>query len=140
MAWAILDSNIYIDYWERGLHEALIERLSRQFIIRHSSVVMSELRRGARALRARKLVDALRRTAPDPWDPEDKDWWEAGKLVRLIGDLEGWDATKRRDFQNDALIALTARNHGAALVTANHRDFELLRRMLHFVLITPDKA
>jgi hypothetical protein len=33
---------------------------------------------------------------------------------------------KRRDFQNDALIALTARRHGATVVTANSSDFELL--------------
>ena len=28
--------------------------------------------------------------------------------------------------QNDALIVLTARRHGAMVVTANQRDFELL--------------
>jgi len=33
---------------------------------------------------------------------------------------------KRREFQNDALIALTARRQGAMLVTANQRDFALL--------------
>jgi predicted nucleic acid-binding protein len=32
----------------------------------------------------------------------------------------------RREFQNDALIALTARRHGATVVTDNRVDFEVL--------------
>jgi predicted nucleic acid-binding protein len=43
-----------------------------------------------------------------------------------VGDANDWDPGKRRDFQNDALIALTARRHGAAVVTVNRADFELL--------------
>jgi predicted nucleic acid-binding protein len=46
----------------------------------------------------------------------------------VIGDAHGWDRGKRRDFQNDALIGLTAVRHGATVVTANHTDFELLTR------------
>jgi predicted nucleic acid-binding protein len=33
---------------------------------------------------------------------------------------------KRREFQNDVLIALTARRYGATVVTANRGDFALL--------------
>jgi predicted nucleic acid-binding protein len=62
------------------------------------------------------------------------DWWEAGHLIRRIGDAQGWDSKKRRDFQNDALIALTARRHGATVVTANRRDFGLLSRAVPFSL------
>jgi predicted nucleic acid-binding protein len=64
------------------------------------------------------------------WDPSARDWWDAGKLVRKIGDKQNWDINKRRDFQNDALIALTARRYGATVVTANSPDFELLRSEL----------
>lgn len=62
------------------------------------------------------------------WEPTPDDWWRAGRLVRVIGDARGWDRGKRRDFQNDALIGLTARRHGATVVTANRADFELLAR------------
>ena len=48
--------------------------------------------------------------------------------THVIGDARGWDRGKRRDFQNDALIGLTAVRHGATVVTANHTDFELLTR------------
>jgi predicted nucleic acid-binding protein len=42
---------------------------------------------------------------------------------------------KRREFQNDALIALTARHHGATIVTRDRVDFELLARKLHPALV-----
>jgi predicted nucleic acid-binding protein len=126
MPWAILDSDIYIGHWERGLYQEDLERVAKAFIVRHSSVVLSELRRGARTPQARRLVDSLHRIARVRWEPSDQDWWEAGRLVREIGDAENWEVNKRREFQNDALIALTARRHGATIVTGNAGDFNLL--------------
>ena len=73
-------------------------------------------------------MDALFRLARVQWEPTAADWWQAGRLIRVIGDARGWDRGKRRDFQNDALIGLTAVRHGATVVTANHTDFELLTR------------
>jgi predicted nucleic acid-binding protein len=60
------------------------------------------------------------------WEPTPRDWWEAGQIIRTVGDAHDWDRSQRRDFQNDALIALTARGHGATVVTANSGDFEIL--------------
>jgi predicted nucleic acid-binding protein len=130
MAVAILDTSIYIDHWERGLYQETLETLRQAYIIRHSAVVLSELRRGARGREAERLVAKLYDLATIRWEPLVADWWEAGRLVRNIGDKENWDINKRRDFQNDALIALTARRHGATVVTANSSDFELLRSEL----------
>ena len=49
----------------------------------------------------------------------------------MLGDAHHWDPQKRQAFQNDVLIALTARcRHGAMVVTANKGDFELLRKEL----------
>ena len=127
---AILDTSIYIDHWERGLYQETLENLRRAYIIRHSAVVLSELRRSARGRDAERLVADLCELATIRWKPSVADWWEAGRLIRNIGDSEGWDINKRRDFQNDALIALTARSHGATVVTANSSDFELLRSEL----------
>ena len=98
------------------------------YVIRHSAVVLSELRRGARTREAQRLVEELYRFAAVRWEPTVEDWWEAGRLIRTIGDAEAWDTNKRRDFQNDVLIALTARRHGATVITANRLDFELLSK------------
>ena len=135
MAVAILDTNVYIDHWERGLYQETLENLRRAYLIRHSAVVLSELRRGARDREARRLVAALFELATIRWEPSVADWWEAGRVVRSIGDKRDWDINKRRDFQNDALIALTARRHGATVVTANYADFELLRSQLRISVL-----
>jgi predicted nucleic acid-binding protein len=136
MAVAILDTSVYIDHWERGLYQNTLEILNRAYIIRHSAVVLSELRRGTRGREAERLVAALFELATVRWEPSVADWWEDGRLVRNIGDKQDWDVNKRRDFQNDALIALTARRHGAIVVTANSSDFELLRSVLRISVLS----
>ena len=130
MPWAVLDASVYIDYWNQGLYEESLAAVRRGFVLRYSAVVLSELRRGARTREARRLVEALFQFARIQWEPTSADWWEAGRLIRDIGDARGWDVTKRRAFQNDALIALTARRHGATVVTANRADFGILTQEL----------
>ena len=130
MPWAILDTNVYLGHWELGLYASELAMARRKFVIRHSAVVMSELRRGARTRDALSVVDGLYKLAHAQWEPSADDWWQAGRLMRDIGDEQTWDRNKRRDFQNDALIGLTARRHGATVVTANRNDFELLAREL----------
>ncbi|MGH7843942.1 MAG: type II toxin-antitoxin system VapC family toxin [Candidatus Binatia bacterium] len=127
---AILDTNVYIDHWERGFYQETLEVIRKGYIVRHSVVVLSELRRGARTRQAERLVLDLFRLARICWEPTVADWWEAGRLVRKIGDEQRWDTSKRRDFQNDALIALTGRRYGATVVTVNVADFDLLAREL----------
>src|SRR6266852_1542577 len=126
MAWALFDSSIYIGHWERGLYDDVLLSVRRSFVVRHSAVVLSELRRGARTKEVQEKVAMLFRLARTQWAPSERDWWEAGGLIRDIADREGWDPIKRRSFQNDALIALTARRYGATIVTANKYDFRLL--------------
>src|SRR4029453_17292034 len=98
MAWAILDSNVYIDYWQGdvAIEEALAS-IRQTFVIRHSSVVLSELRRGARTSAAQHIVEELFALAAVQWCPTEEDWWTAGRLIRVIGDAHQWDASKRRD-------------------------------------------
>ena len=136
MTWAVLDTDVYIDHWlgEPAVDDALRE-VRRAFIIRHSSVVLSELRRGARTPAARRHVSALYRIAAVQWAPTAEDWWTAGDLVRAIGDAQDWEIAKQREFQNDALIALTARRHGATLVTRNRADFSLLETKCRIVAL-----
>jgi len=125
---AILDSTVYIDHWRGTLSEDALRQVQQTFIIRHSSVVLSELRRGARTRDAQGLVEGLFKLARIQWPPTSADWWEAGRLIRKIGNPRGWDPTRRLRFQNDVLIALTARRQGATIVTSNRADFDLLAR------------
>ena len=128
--WAVIDTSVYIGHWERGLYEDTLAEVRKAFVIRHSAVVLSELRRGARTRGAERTVARLHDLARGVWEPTPKDWWDAGQIIRSVGDAHDWDRSKRRDFQNDTLIALTARGHGATVVTANRGDFEILGRRL----------
>jgi predicted nucleic acid-binding protein len=128
--WAVIDTSVYIGHWERGLYEDTLAEVRKTFVIRHSAVVLSELRRGARTREAERTVNRLHHLARGIWEPTPKDWWEAGQIIRTVGDTHDWDRSKRRDFQNDTLIALTARGHGATVVTANRDDFEVLGKRL----------
>ena len=140
MPWAILDSNVYLGHWELGLYASELAMAQRKFVIRHSAVVLSELRRGARTRDALSVVNGLYKLAHVRWEPTSDDWWQAGRLIREIGDDQTWDKNKRRDFQNDALIGLTARRHGATVVTANRNDFELLARELDLRILVVGKS
>src|SRR5262245_3989460 len=135
MRWAILDTNIYIGHWIKGLYAAELVTIRERCVIRQSSVVLSELRRGARTRAMHRLIDSLYRFSAVQWAPTPEDWWEAGRLIARIGDAHGWDVNKRRDFQNDTLIALTARRHGAAVITANRADFALLGKDLGITVV-----
>jgi len=128
--WAILDTSVYIGHWERGLYVDRLDEVRRAFVVRHSAVVLSELRRGVRTREAARTVARLHGLASTIWGPTTADWWEAGRIIQTVGDAHDWDRNKRRDFQNDALIALTARGHGATVVTANREDFEILGKRL----------
>jgi predicted nucleic acid-binding protein len=130
VAWVIIDSSVYIGHWERCDHQAPLEQVQKTHVIRQSAVVLSELRRGARTRAGQRLVETLARIARTAWEPTATDWWEAGRWIRKLGDARQWDVAKRREFQNDTLIALTARRHGASILTANHADFDLLARHL----------
>jgi predicted nucleic acid-binding protein len=135
VVYALIDTGVYIDHWERSLHVNSLAVITRSFVVRQSAVVLSELRRGARTRAAIRLVDSLRRLAPVIWEPSSEDWWKAGELIRTIGDAKQWETSKRREFQNDALIALTAVRHGAQVVTTNGADFELLAKKLPLDII-----
>jgi predicted nucleic acid-binding protein len=126
VAHAIIDTNVYIDYWQGSIPDRVLADARKQYIVRQSAVVLSELWRRARDRRAQRLVNELRSLATVVWEPAEADWWTAGELIRTIGDTQGWEVNKRRQFQNDALIALTARRHGATVITTNTEDFRLL--------------
>jgi predicted nucleic acid-binding protein len=52
---------------------------------------------------------------------------ERKKLANIRAD-HGFQPHKLRDLHFDVLIALTARSHGARLITTNRTDFELINR------------
>jgi predicted nucleic acid-binding protein len=101
--------------------------------IRNSSVVLAELWRGVSLPVDRKAVEELEKNHPT-FTPPANNWVESGQiLAKMRADL-GFEPRKLRDLHFDVLIALTARTHGARLITSNRADFELICEYLEFQL------
>ena len=120
---AIFDTSIFIDHLRTGCHQQRIDSLS--CLVRLSSVVLAELWRGATGPAEREFLRALEKNHRI-LTPTESNWRESGRLLGQIYADKGFTPDKLRDLHFDVLIALTARYHGARLITSNRADFELI--------------
>jgi len=137
--WMVFDTNVYVAALREGLGGASFGRLEeaapRTFL---ASVVSAELRAGALDEAGRRAVIELGQHFQRVGRvvvPTAGSWNDAGDLLARIARREPSFRTKLRGLWNDALIALSARQIGATLVTENLHDFELLRRYVRFELV-----
>jgi predicted nucleic acid-binding protein len=119
----ILDTSVLVDDIRTGRYRRRIANL--HGVIRNSAVVMAELWRGVVKPAEREFLRALGRNHPT-LTPTEKNWLESGEILGEIRTDRGFAAEKLRDLHFDVLIALTARSHGARLITSNRADFELI--------------
>ena len=127
----IFDSSIVIDQIRTNRH--LDRILNVNGLVRNSSVVLAELWRGIASPIDRKIVEALERGHPI-LTPTTNNWLESGRVLEKIRDDKGFEPRKLRDLHFDVLIALTARSHGARVITSNRADYELIRQYRDFKL------
>ena len=127
----IFDTSILVDDLRTGRHQARIQSITG--LIRNSSVVLSELWRGSTKAAEREFVRVLGKNHPI-FTPTEKAWLESGQLLSRIRADKGFAPEKLRDLHFDILIALTARSHGALLITSNRADFELIHQYRKFRL------
>jgi predicted nucleic acid-binding protein len=128
---AVFDTSVFIDHLRANRFKEQIAGLSG--LVRNSSVVLAELLRGATRQAEIDFVQTLAANHP-VFTPTEKTWLESGELLSLINRDKGYSAEKLRDLHFDVLIALTARQHGATLITSNRSDFELIRIYKKFKL------
>jgi predicted nucleic acid-binding protein len=133
----LLDSNVYIDSFNDAVFGASFRAFHHTHLPRIvlSAVVVHELLVGARDRRRER---ALRRAVVEPFRarrrihvPAAHTWELAAELDRELRALGGFDASlAQRSFANDLLIAASAREIGATIITRNLADFEIVRRVL----------
>jgi predicted nucleic acid-binding protein len=136
--WVVFDTNVYVTALRQGVtgpaFARIRERAPRTFL---ASVVSAELRAGATdqtgKLAVRELVDQFDRLGRVV-TPDARSWNLVGDILGDIRRREPGLRAKTASLWNDALIALSARQIGASVVTDNARDFELLRRSVRFEL------
>jgi predicted nucleic acid-binding protein len=127
----VFDTSVIIDDLRTLRHRGRIQSLVG--VIRTSSVVLAELWRGAANPSDHEFLRALARSHPI-LTPTEKNWRESGEMLSRIRADHGFEPHKLRELHFDVLIALTARTHGARLITTNRRDFELISRYREIML------
>lgn len=126
----LIDTNIYIGAINDARIGAALAAFEQAALsqLAVSAIVAFEL---AVCARNRKHAETLERWLLRPFRgmgrfivPSDRSWRIAAEITRAIRD-DGRYAAKLsgRGFLNDVLLAATAREHGATLITANARDF-----------------
>lgn len=113
----------------RGHHQESIESVTG--LIRTSSVVLAELWRGAGKPAELEFLRTLEKNHP-VLTPTEKNWLESGHILGKIYAAKGFSPDELRDLHFDVLIALTARSHGARLITSDQADFELINSYRKF--------
>ena len=121
----IFDTSVIVDEARTGRHRKRIESVEGG--IRLSSVVLAELLRGVVGPSEHRFLRTLARNHP-VLTPTRENWLEAGEILADIRADQGFESHKLRDLHFDVLIALTARSHGARLITTNRADFEMISR------------
>ena len=127
----IFDTSVFVDDLRSGCHEQRIQSVAG--LIRTSAVVLAELWRRATKLAEREFLRALARNHPI-LTPTEGNWLESGQILAKMRSEHGYTPDKLRDLHFDVLIALTARSHGARLITSNRADFETIHRHCKFEL------
>ena len=129
---AVLDTSVYIEIFRTG--RFTLDLLRSPWIIRCSSVVLHEIRRGARTTLERRFVNELARKVR-VITPLERHWLESAEILSVIGEKKGFGPNKLNALALDALIALSVRDIGATLITCNRKDFEEIRRHKQFKVL-----
>jgi predicted nucleic acid-binding protein len=127
----IFDSSVLVDQFRTACHSQRFDSLDD--LVRTSVVVLAELWRGTTNETERAFLREFERQYP-VLTPTEKNWLESGEILGKMQRDMGFEPHKLRDLHFDVLIALTARAHGAKLITSNRTDFELIRSYRNFKL------
>jgi predicted nucleic acid-binding protein len=140
----VLDTQIFIEaFRDRAANEAL-QRFHRAFApFEHLSVVVAqELRAGVKRSADRRALErnvlTVFERAGRTISPSANAWHRSGDLLSEMAIQEGLEVGRvSKAFANDVLLALSCREAGCLLVTDNERDFQRIRRYVHFDFTKP---
>ena len=138
----LLDATVYIETL-RGRTPPEVDALLRTRSVFHSAVCLAELTHAFGRLdpndpRTRKALDTIGNVIEHDiprhrlFGPDIQTWGEAGILTGKILRLTQIPANRglERKLLNDSLIYLQARKIGAAVLTRNRRDFDLINQLV----------
>ena len=130
----VIDTNIYVDWFNAGRHEDV---LFRRDTVKHlSAVVLMELRSGAFSTSDRRRlvhVESAFARAGRIVVPSRTVFVEAGEALNRLA-KRGFAVGSTHSIVNDVLIALSARSIGATVVTQNEKDYRTIESVAPFQL------
>jgi predicted nucleic acid-binding protein len=134
----LYDTTVYIDILQRRFPRAG-EFMLRAVEAWHSAVSEAELAAACGMLEpthpgTRNVVEEItavidQRPIQRTITPDRATWREAGILSGLLARLQGYSKDQRRHVLNDALVYVTARRFGCAVLTRNISDFDFLQQL-----------
>jgi predicted nucleic acid-binding protein len=132
----VIDTNIYIDWFNAGRHEAIL--FQRDAVKHLSAVVLMELRAGAFGVRDRRLVQRVESAfarAGRILLPSRAVFAEASEVLQRLQAKHGFHLESSHSIVSDVLIALSARSIGATVVTQNERHYRAIQAVRSFQLV-----
>jgi predicted nucleic acid-binding protein len=129
---AVFDTSVYVENFRTG--RFTLRMLQFPLVPRCSSVVLHELLRRARTAKEVGFVRDLL-TRCKVVTPTEGQWIHGAEVLRAMRGREHYEGGKIRDLAFDVLIALTARDMGATVVTCNIADFGTIRRYFAFDVV-----
>ena len=133
------DTTVYV-HAGQGKLPSHIASILQQWPLLHCSVALGEIAHGIGRLDPshpktpdrRNYLESVLRHVPQHRvvTPEDGTHVSAGILTGILAQLLGLPNGGHRQRINDALILLSARKSGAAVLTANVGDFDLLQQLM----------
>lgn len=124
---ALIDTSVLIGLYARGLYRDSYARLVMSRQVSFSVVTINEFIRGAHDPRSRMAVDGFLAITRDVLlTPTEAQWLECGRIAEIILQRKKRPKEAVVLLQNDILIAVTARDAGAILVTADKHDFQII--------------
>jgi predicted nucleic acid-binding protein len=131
----VVDTNVYIDYFNDGQHEDI---LTQPRTVKYmSTVVLMELLAGVSSPQERRLLldlEADFRKKRRILTPSAAVFADAGEVLRRLRLERGFRLSASNTIVNDVLIALSARSIGAAVATQNERDYLAIQAVRPFKL------
>lgn len=134
----LYDTTVYIDILQ-GRFPQQGEAMLRATEAWHSPVTEAELAAACGLLdpahpQTSEVIEQVaavidRRPSYRTLTPDPEIWREAGVLSGTLARTQGYGREQRRRVLNDALLFVTARKHGCAVLSRNVRDFDLLQQL-----------
>jgi len=128
---AVPDTSFLVEHFRKETVQDAFLDLTRYYHLSFSSVVLMELRAGAFDPKEQKLIDQIERSFT-VLSVSERQWSVCGEIMMKMRRDKKIDRERIKGLLADILIAASARDTGAVLITKNEKDFKLIREVYDF--------